>query len=340
MKLVRFCIIFATFFLFAACHRTAKPIKLHGSAQGTYYSITYYDPDRRNLQPQIDSILADFDLTASLWVDSSLIRRVNAGTDSVVNDLFAELLRLSIEMNRYTDGAFDCTVGRLVNAWGFGFSKRDDVTDTFIDSLLQYTGTQPQLYSDNCGRNVVRLPHSETSIDFNAIAQGYCTDIISRWLESQGIMDYIVDIGGEVYAHGSKPAGKPWVVGIERPAANKYDSPEVQTTITLHNQSVVTSGSYRKYYEKEGMRFSHTIDPATGRPVTHTLLSVSVVDTAAWRADALATAFMVMGLDRAKQFIAAHPDDQGVQTSFFIYNEDGEYRTYATPRFRKLKIEN
>lgn len=323
----------------AACKPTMLPVRLQGEAQGTYYSITYFDAQQRNLQSSIDSLLDDFDQTASLWVDSSLLRRVNDNSDSVVNELFATLVDLSAEMNRFTNGAFDCTVGRLVNAWGFGFSKREKLTDETIDSLLQHVGKQPSAVRHHDGTIVVRKADSETSFDFNAIAQGYASDLIGHFLEQQGITDYIVDIGGEVCAKGAKPDGKAWRVGIERPAENRYSSPEVETTIELRDKAVVTSGNYRKYYEKDGVRYSHTIDPSTGHPVEHSLLSVSVVDTAAWRADALATAFMVMGLDKALQFIGQHSDDSGTQAVFFIYSDSTGYKTYATPAFEALIIE-
>jgi len=148
-----------------------------------------------------------------------------------------------------------------------------------------------------------------------------------------------VDIGGEVISRGKKPDGSLWSVGIEKPAQNKYSEPEVEIAIALLNQSVVTSGSYRKYYEKNGVKYSHTIDPSTGRPVQHSLLSVSVVDQYAWRADALATSFMVMGLQQSLRFIEEHSGDPQVQKVYFIYNENGEMKTYATKEFKKLIIE-
>ena len=311
-------------------------IELSGKAQGTFYSVIYYDSLQRNLQPAIDSLLDNFALTASLWVDNSLLRRVNDNRDSVVNDLFATLLRHSVEMNAYTEGCFDCTVGKLVNAWGFGFANRADITDALIDSLRHFCGVQPELVQRDDGSLVVRKASPETAIDFNAIAQGYATDRVCQFLEQQGISRYLVDIGGEVYVRGCKPDGQNWVVGVERPSENKYANPVVETRIKLLDQSVVTSGNYRKYYEKDGARYSHTIDPRTGRPVTHTLLSVSVVDSCAWRADALATAFMVMGLDRARSFIASHPDDNGAQTVCFIFNENGENKIFMTDRFKSL----
>lgn len=323
--------------LVAACSgHNEQPQRLNGEAQGTYYTISYCDPQHRNLQRDIDSLLKAFDQTASLWVDNSLLRRVNRNEDSVVNALFADLLAKSNEMNRLTEGRFDCTVGKLVNAWGFGHKTRKQVDDALIDSLLQYTGQPVEAVQNSDGQWVVSKPMKETEIDFNAIAQGYSVDLVGQHLESLGIVDYLINIGGEVLARGCKPDGSSWVVGIERPADNRYSTPEVETAIELKDCSVVTSGNYRKYYEHNGVRYSHTIDPRTGRPVEHTLLSVSVIDTCAWRADALATAMMVMGLDEALRFAAAHPDDSGMQALFFIYDENGEYRTYASEAFKAM----
>lgn len=323
--------------LATACHHsTGSSVirhELNGKAQGTYYTIIYYDTLQRDLQPAIDSLLHDFDQTASLWEENSLIRRVNENRDSVVNPLFAQLLRYSVEMNQYTGGCFDCTVGKLVNAWGFGFAKREELSSAAIDSLLSYVGTQPTIVTRPDGSLVIRKADPAVTLDFNAIAQGYSTDMVSRFLESRNITNYLVDIGGEVYARGCKPDSSRWSVGIERPSETKYSAREVATRIELCDASVVTSGSYRKYYEKDGERYSHTIDPKTGRPVEHTLLSVSVVDSAAWRADALATAFMVMGLERALEFIRQHPDDTGVQRVCFIYSEGGENKIYMTEGF-------
>ena len=300
-------------------------VRLRGEAQGTYYSIIYYDEAGRNFQESIDSLLDDFDQTASLWVEESLIRRVNENRDSVVNEEFATLVEISKEMHEYTGGAFDCTVGKLVNAWGFGFSKREEMSGTVVDSLLQYVGKQPEVVRDAAGMLILRKATPESTLDFNAIAQGYSTDKVSQFLESKGIENYLVDIGGEVYAKGCKPDGKAWTVGIERPAENRYSNPEVEMSIELRDKAVVTSGNYRKYYEKDGVRYSHTIDPSTGRPVEHSLLSVSVIDESAWRADALATAFMVMGLEKAKKFIKEHPEDS-MERVIFIYSEGEGYK--------------
>ena len=312
-----------------------------GETQGTYYSVKYYDQQGRDLKPAIDSLLQEFDMVASLWVENSQIRRLNENKDSLVNAVFADLVQKSVEMNNFTNGAFDCTVGKLVRAWGFSYKAKEVMTDEKIDSLRKHCGTQPILfvYDDTAqceNRFLVRKPDAECEIDFNAIAQGYASDMVGRMLEDCGIDRYLVDIGGEVLAKGLKDNGKGWIVGIERPAENRYSSPIVETSIELKDRAVVTSGNYRKYYEKDGVRYSHTIDPSTGRPVSHTLLSVSVVDSSAWRADALATAFMVMGLEKSLQFIEEHHDDSGTSAVLFIYNDSDGYKIYETEGMRKL----
>ena len=313
------------------CHPAAEPVRLYGAAQGTYYSIQYLDPERRNLQPQVDSMLAAFDQSASLWVDSSRLRQLNAGLTDSLDDVLLFLLSRSQEMMDYTGGAFDPRVGRLVQMWGFSFRQRSEPDSATLADLLRAARGDIGWHGHRYHRQ-----YEDTELDFNAIAQGYASDLVAQLLEGYGIRNYLVDIGGEVVAHGDKGHGRAWHVGIERPAADSLSAPEVQTAIALHDASVVTSGSYRKYYERDGARYSHTIDPATGRPVEHTLLSASVVEREAWLADAMATAYMVMGLERAKDFIAAHPDGPGTAAVYFIYDSCGSLQTYATPEFKNL----
>ena len=336
-KAAQWLIPLAAVVLMASCHRTDAPIRLQGETQGTYYNIAYYDNQHRNLQQQIDSLLNDFDLTASLWKENSIIRKANRHKDTETNAVFDSLLRLSLEMEEYTHGAFNCKIGTLVNLYGFGFKNRDDVTDDQIDSLLNLIHHSECSTSFSGGNTRILLPEG-VELDFNAIAQGYAVDLLAQMFDRKGIHSYLIDIGGEVIAKGTKPDGTPWTVGIEKPAQNKYSSQEIETAIALRDQSVVTSGNYRKYYEKDGVRYSHTIDPATGRPVNHSLLSVSVISHETWYADAMATAFMVMGLDKSLQFIADHPENSDIQAVFFIYDDHGTYKTHATPAFQSMII--
>ena len=329
----RFLILGVLATLLAACQQKVQPINLVGEAQGTYYTVSYIDPQGRNLKPQVDSLLANFDQSASLWVDSSLIRRINTGLTDSLDPILYNLLWHSTQMLHYTDGAFNCFVGRIVQEWGFSFREQQEPDSARLQRLLQ--AAHAPVYIDNRHR-IVRTD-SLTELDFNAIAQGYSVDLLAVMFDSLGVENYIINVGGEVKARGTK-GGRPWRAGIEKPAANSDDLPVVQTAIALRDASVVTSGSYRKYYERDGVRYSHTINPTTGRPVQHSLLSVSVVDSLCWRADAMATAYMVMGLDSAKAFIKAHCGEPGTDAVMFIYDDGGTMKTYETPEFKKLTI--
>ncbi len=329
----RFFIALAAVLPLGACHR-AEPMRMAGEAQGTYYSIAYYDKERRDLQPQVDSLLEAFDRSVSLWVDSSLLRRINANETDSVDDIIASLLPRSKEIQSYTDGAFDVRIGRVVQVWGFSFRQREEPDSTTLAALLEAARGGVNIGFD--GRMSKENPATE--LDFNAIAQGYAVDLLAAMFDSLGIASYLIDVGGEVTARGSKPDGSPWRVGIERPSEDRYSAPIVQTSIALTDASVVTSGNYRKYYERDGVKYSHTIDPATGRPVQHSLLSVSVVEKECWLADAMCTAYMVMGIDKARRFIANHPGGKGTDAVFFIYDSCGTLCTYATPAFKQLNI--
>ena len=314
-----------------ACRGPVSPIRLLGEAQGTYYSVVYYDSQNRDLSPQIDSLLDVFDLTASLWVDSSEICRFNRVEDSLeVSPIFADLFQKSMAINQETDGCFDCRIAPLVSAYGFARSNRRDLTTVQLDSLLRLCHSRVWLDTLADGRYIVHKELSGAMLDFNAIAQGYSVDMLCDMLSSYGITSFLVDVGGEVRSCGYKHDGTPWKVGIERPADNKEDGRDVDVAIPLTDESVVTSGSYRKYYEKDGIRYSHTINPFTGTPVAHTTLSTSVVDKEAWRADALATAFMVMGCEEGRAWLQRHPY---VREAYFIYDDNGVLGHYATPQF-------
>jgi FAD:protein FMN transferase len=332
LKKIFFLVTIAT--VLFSCNKTIPKISFMGEAQGTYYSVTYFDQQNRNFQDDIDSILQAFDQSVSIWVPTSIISRINNNDTSVeVDPWFRDIFNLSEQISAKTDGAFDITVGPLVNAWGFGFKDREKLDPHKVDSLKQYVD-----YKDVklVGKKIVK-DFPQTQFDFNAIAQGYSVDVVAKFLESKGVYNYLVDIGGEVLGHGTKPNGDPWVVGVENPTANSEDASTINTKVSLLNQAIATSGSYRKYYEENGIRYSHTIDPKTGYPVTHNLLSVSVLARDCATADGYATAFMVMGVEKSEEFVKNDPDLE----AYFIYSApDGSYKTYATEGFRKIMKEN
>ena len=315
----------------SACQNFHEQYHLEGFAQGTYYSIRYYDSQNRNLKTQIDSLLDDFNKTASIYESSSIISKVNRNEEVVLNTDFVEIFNSAMKVSKNTNGAFDITVGLLVNAWGFGSEGRIDSLKVLTDSLLKFVGYE----NIDIKNNKIIKKYPEIKIDFNAIAKGYSVDLFSRFLQDKGIKNFIIDIGGEIRTSGKKPDGSFWNIGIERPAQNNSSQREVQMIISLTGKSIATSGTYRKYYEKDGIRYSHTIDPKTGYPVTHTLLSATVLADECVMADAYATAFMVMGLEKSLKFLKQHSELQ----AFFIFEQDGNLKTYATEGMKKL-IEN
>lgn len=326
-------IILPALFLVACRPQQPQKVMLQGSAQGTYYSITYYDTLGRQLGPQLDSLLDAFDASVSTYQPQSVISRINSNDPDVeVDEIFRKVFLCSQQISELTHGAFDVTVGPVTNAWGFGFTAAAQVDSSMIDSLLTFVGYRNvSLQGDKL---VKQDPRS--SINFNAIAQGYSVDVVCDWLASLGITNYLVDIGGEVRARGQKPGGMSWRVGVEKPAADKGAARELEAVVELHDMALATSGNYRKYYEKDGVRYSHTINPKTGYPVTHGMLSASVLASDAMTADALATSCMVIGPQQAMELIKRLPNTE----AYFILNDTtGALHTWYTPGFKKIIAE-
>lgn len=318
-----------------ACNRADKPgkVALLGEAQGTYYSIVYFDMDTRDFQLEIDSILTDFDNSVSLWVPNSILSRVNNNDSSVTLDnYFIDNFSISYEVAQQTDGNFDFTVGSLVKAWGFGYDHKKTINNQKVDTLLSYTGYK-KVRLEN-GKIIKENP--EISFDFNAVAQGYSVDLIGEFLEQNNITNYLIDIGGEVKAKGLKPDNSKWKIGIEKPAKNQTDDRNLKAIAELTNISIATSGNYRKFYEEDGIRYSHTINPKTGYPAKNRLLSVSVLHKSTAYADAYATAFMVMGFRDAKTFVE---NNNSIEAFFIFTTETGNFETYATKGFMDNIIE-
>ena len=314
---------------FISCNRY-KEVYFIGETQGTYYALTYFDKDGRYFQTKIDSILYNFDQSASLWVPSSLISRINESDTSVIADeVIQTLFAMSMKVSEKSDGHFDFTIGPLVNAWGFGFKNGVHPDSLMVDSLKKLVDYTKVMLQD--GRIIKSDPRIK--FDFNAIAQGYAVDIVGDFLESKGIENYIIDIGGEVLAKGKKPGNKSWIVGIEKPSEDIMEGRQTQIKIQLNNKAVATSGSYRKFYIKDGIKYSHTINPKTGYPVSHSLLSCTVVADDAATADAYATALMVMGLPEAFDFAKSLT---GIEALFISDAGDGKYSVKFTEGFEGI----
>jgi len=305
---------------------------LQGLAQGSYYAITYFDEQGRNFQREIDSVFHAIDRSVNLWVDSSVICKVNRNEDVVLDPIFIDNFNIAQQAARISDGYFDPTISPIVAAWGFSAKTGDSITPQLVDSLKQLVDYRKVAIED--GKVIKENPAMQ--LDFNATAQGYTSDMIASFLDSQGIRNYLVDTGGEIMAKGGKPNGQPWIVGIEKPADNWDSEQVVQTRIALRDKGLVTSGSTRKYVERNGKRYSHCIDPKTGYPVEHNVLSVTVVaENSAW-ADALASICMVMGLERSLPLIESM---DGVEAYYIFADERNELQIQATPGFEALVID-
>lgn len=318
------------FFLFSflsSCQR--KPdtnyISIGGFTQGTTYSITYESPDSLVFKPEIEALLANFDSSLSIYNSQSVITKINNNQLNIPDSYLQTVFAKAHEVYKNTDGAFDITVAPLVNAWGFGFHNRSGITNSLVDSLLEFVGFNKITIKDS----LIIKSDPRIMIDMNAIAQGYSVDIVADFLEKKGVDNYLVEIGGEVKTKGLNPKQKPWRIGIDKPEDNNMIPGEkLQAIITLTNKSLATSGNYRKFYERNGVKYSHTINPKTGFPVTHSLLSATVIANDCMTADAYATAFMVMGLERAYELVTTLPDIE----AYFVYNdENGQYQVKSTP---------
>ena len=277
---------------------------------GTYYNICY--KSKENLQHKIDSTLKSVDNSLSPFNKRSVITAINENRDTIVDAQFSEVFALAQEISNATDGAFDITVAPLVNAWGFGFKQGITVDSITVDSLLQYVGYKSVELTDN---KVIKQ-HPQTMLDCSAIAKGYGCDRVARMLESYGVKDYMVEIGGEVVSKGKNNKSKQWSIGISKPTDDKSGTiNELQEILHISGKSVATSGNYRNYRYEDGRKLSHTIDPRTGYPVSHTLLSATVIANDCATADAYATAFMVIGIEKAIEICKQKEID-----AYFIYS--------------------
>jgi thiamine biosynthesis lipoprotein len=301
-------------------------VSLTGEAQGTTYHIKYRDERPQSFQLQIDSLLLDIDKSLSIYRPDSEISQFNRSMSYRFQlPHFYAVLKKSAEVFLTTKGAFDPTVLPLVEAYGFGPTKRPKGTPVNVDSLLQCIGFQ---YITFDSISVVKQK-ANIRLDLNSIAQGYSVDVIAGFLEKQGVKNYMVEIGGEVRTKGLKNDVQPWTIGIENP----LNPTQLQTTIKLHNRAMTTAGNYRNRYEANGQVFSHIINPKTGDMEQSSILSVTVFAEDAITADGYDTAFFVMGLEAVKEFLVTRKE----LDVYILYTDDaGRLKTFATDGVKNL----
>jgi len=330
-----------------------KKLEFFGNTQGTTFSVICNDDIKITIE-EIEELLHNFDLALSSYIPNSIITKLNQAPagEFVYEDpynYFNRCYQLSYLMWSTSNHTFDPTVYSLVDGWGF-FNDLENVPDSsVVDSLLRLVGFQDGYHFtffthiDSLGNvipnNKILKKTSNTKLDFNGIAQGLTVDVIAEKLESRGAKNYFVEIGGEIRVKGNNSEGNLWRIGIDKPVENSTaEDRQIQEVVNIKDKSLATSGSYRRFYEKDGVKYSHTINPKTGYPVQHTLLSATVVADNCATADAMATAFMVMGADKSIAFLNEHPE-LGLEVYLIYNNSKGRMETYYTRNFQDLIVE-
>jgi thiamine biosynthesis lipoprotein len=296
---------------------------------GTTFHVTYqYDED---LEAEVVDKLKEVDAALSMFNEQSTISKINNNQAVEPDKMFLDVFQLAQQVSKDTHGAFDITVAPLVNLWGFGFKHAQEPTKHAIDSLRQFVGYQKVSYDGK----TIQKQDPRIMLDCSAIAKGYGTDVVARLMDEKGVKNYLVEIGGEVVTRGISEKRVPWKIGVTKPTDDSlYIGNELQTVLNVTDKAMATSGNYRNFYYKGGRKYAHTINPKTGRPVQHNILSATVLCNQCAKADAYATAFMVMGLDKAREVLERNPD----LMVYFIYDDKGQNKVWYSPSM-KDKIE-
>jgi len=324
----RFTLVLLLLFVFISCKNEPDLVKIQGPVFGTSYQIQYYDLDNKSYQKQFDSIFEVLNQSMSNYIPSSQISKINKNESVKTDPHFDTVFKAAKQIYRETEGVFDPTIGKLVNAWNFGSENNKTALDsTKVDSLMKSVG-----FNRVGVVNGVIMKRTNTFIDFNAIAKGYGVDVISDFLESRGIKNYLVDIGGELRAKGIHlNKQKEWAIGIENP--NFDGSQSFSKVIGITNKAMATSGTYRKFkVDDNGNKYAHIINTKTGYPTRTNILSVSVIADQCMMADGYATAFQAMGIKKVDYFLAKHPE---LQVYLIFENENGELETMSFNGFPK-----
>ena len=301
-----------------------------GQTQGTFYHIQYISEGGENYKSQIDNLLHLVDNSLSTWKENSLISRINRGEKVKVDKMFSDVFYAAEKVYLESDSLFDCSIAPLTNYWGFGPENVSLVVDSVEVSrrlkLVNYS--RLKIINDS-----LLLPIG-MQLDYNSIAQGYSVDVISDYLFSKGVSDYLVEIGGELTARGVNPDGEYWTIGIKKPQEEMDISDRFQFIISLENTSLATSGNYRKYKEINGVKYSHTISTKTGYFAKNRMLSVTVIHPSCMFSDAYATAFMCMGIQKSKEFAKNNP---GLKLYFVYSDKAGNWKTFSTENLEILE---
>ncbi|WP_281614401.1 FAD:protein FMN transferase [Flammeovirga sp. SubArs3] len=314
------------------------PVNTHFHVRGVTfgvvpYNVKYIDEEGRALDQEIKNVLEDFNQSLSTYIPSSEISRFNSGMSfTYETDFFYPVLEDAKKVYEATNGSFDPTIQPLVKAWGFGPGKTPTIKDDQVDSIKAYVGFDKYITFD---KKEVKKSKAGVELDFGAIAKGYAVDVVANLLKAQGIKDFMVEIGGEVVCSGVNEKDTTWKIGIDNPKFKEGTGEAISIIISLDNKALATSGNYRNFYVKDGKKYAHTLDPRTGYPVQHSLLSASVFSSSCMSSDAYATAFMVAGLEEAIKVVESDDDLEAI----FIYDDEGTMKNYISKGAEKFIIQ-
>ena len=304
-----------------------------GQIFGTFYHITYQNNE--NLQKEIEAELKKVDNSLSTFNKQSIISKINRNEPTQLDELFIDVFDKAKTISKETDGAFDITVAPLVNLWGFGFGVKENQKPSKqkIDSLMQFVGYNK---ISLIGKQIKKA-NQHIMIDCSAIAKGYGSDVVAQLLRKYDIKNFMIEIGGEIVVSGMNEKHQLWKIGVNKPIEDSTNmDTEIQTVLGITNKAMATSGNYRNFYYKGGKKFAHTIDPKTGYPVQHSLLSATVLANDCATADAYATAFMVMGIEKARRVLENHKEIM----AYFIYSDPkGTLKVWYSPELKKKIIQ-
>lgn len=314
---------------------------IDGFAQGGTYHLVYNHPKNltlttNDIKELVEKHFDKINKSLSGYDSTSIISLINQGENPPLDSIFIECFTISKEIYNQTDGLFDISAAPLFDIWGFGFKNREKVTQEKIDSIKQFVGMDKLeiIYNPNNNMHYLQKKDARAKINFNAIAQGYTCDYIGKILEQLGINNYLIEVGGEILCKGLNKYGKEWTIGIDKPLdGNFIPGQEFESIISVSNKGVVTSGNYRKFYIEDGEKISHTINPITGYPVKHNLLCATVIAETSAIADAYATYFMVLGLDKSKEFLIKKSNFDAL----LVYGEQDKMKVFSTAGIKQKK---
>lgn len=352
MKKYTLVLIISILYLSACNKKSSNYQTLDGFAQGGTYHIVYkISGDNLDAKNNISNSLPDsltlyleqINKSVSGYDSLSIVSRINRGEDIALDSIFIENFNASLKVYQESNGAFDISAAPFFDIWGFGFKNKEKINQNKIDSIKAFVGMRllslkdsivvtngdAQMKDNLSGRKVetfLKKADKRMKVNFNAIAQGYTCDYIAKKFDKMGISDYLIEVGGEIICKGANAKGAKWRVAIDKPLdGNFIPGEQIQGVIELQNNGMVTSGNYRKFYIEDGVKYSHTIDPATGYPVKHNLLSATVIAPNATIADAYATYFMVVGLEKAKEILKSRPE----MGAILVYGDQKSTKVYS-----------